>query len=110
MDCYTDPLGWKERLMEGEKVSNVHQEVSSLSNLCTNVRDMDKLFSSIVALGKGMTIILIESIAVEIYSDFSLILQGKVYDLNFNVLAGFVGEGTVRFCVAIDSVCSFSLS
>ncbi|XP_022143442.1 elongator complex protein 5 isoform X2 [Momordica charantia] len=69
LDCYTDPLGWKERLMEGEKVSNVHQEVSSLSNLCTNVRDMDKLFSSIVALGKG-----------------------------------FVGEGTVRFCVAIDSV------
>lgn len=69
LDCYTDPLGWKERFMEGEKISNVDQEVSNLSHLCINVRDMDKLFSSIITLGKG-----------------------------------FVGEGTVRFCVAIDSV------
>ncbi|XP_031738741.1 elongator complex protein 5 isoform X4 [Cucumis sativus] len=65
-----DPLGWKQRFMEGENVSNVDQEVSNLSHLCTNVGDMDKLFSSIIALGK----------------------------------AGFVGEGTVRFCVAVDSV------
>lgn len=93
--------------MEGEKISNVDQEVSNLSHLCINVRDMDKLFSSIITLGKGMTIILIERI-VEWFS--GLILQGKVYELNFNVLAGFVGEGTVRFCVAIDSVCTFSLS
>ncbi|XP_011651354.1 elongator complex protein 5 isoform X1 [Cucumis sativus] len=70
LDCYTDPLGWKQRFMEGENVSNVDQEVSNLSHLCTNVGDMDKLFSSIIALGK----------------------------------AGFVGEGTVRFCVAVDSV------
>lgn len=69
LDCYTDPLGWKERFTGGEKISNVHQEVSNLSHLCTNVRDMDNLFSSIITLGKG-----------------------------------FVGEGTVRFCVAVDSV------
>lgn len=69
LDCYTDPLGWKERFLEGENMSNVHQNVSNLSHLCTNVRDMDKLFSSVITLGKG-----------------------------------FVGEGNVRFCVAIDSV------
>ncbi|XP_038876442.1 elongator complex protein 5 isoform X2 [Benincasa hispida] len=69
LDCYTDPLGWKQRFMEGEKFSNFDQDVSNLSHTCTNVRDMDELFSSIITLGKG-----------------------------------FVGEGTVRFCVAIDSV------
>ncbi|XP_050941734.1 elongator complex protein 5 isoform X3 [Cucumis melo] len=53
LDCYTDPLGWKQRFMEGENVSNVDQEVSNLSHLCTNVGDMDKLFSSIITLGKG---------------------------------------------------------
>lgn len=53
--------------MEGENVSNVDQEVSNLSHLCTNVGDMDKLFSSIITLGKGVTMILILSIVYDFW-------------------------------------------
>lgn len=48
LDCYTDPLGWKERLKprNGEASPNV--------NLCKDVKNLDHLFSLILALGKGI--------------------------------------------------------
>ncbi|KAK1576389.1 hypothetical protein EZV62_005023 [Acer yangbiense] len=50
LDCYTDPFGWKERL----NVKEHSQEASTLSSFCKDVRDLDKLYSSIVELGKGL--------------------------------------------------------
>lgn len=69
LDCYTDPLGWKDRLVESGNTAHLYNEASSGASLCKNVKDMDKLFSSIIDLGKGL-----------------------------------VGQGKVRFCVAIDLV------
>lgn len=50
LDCYTDPLGWKDQ------VPGIHisQEASSIATLCKDVRDLEKLFSSIIVLGKGI--------------------------------------------------------
>lgn len=69
LDCYTDPLGWKDLLVESGNNGSLSNEASAVANLCRNVMDMDMLFSSIIELGKGI-----------------------------------VGQGKVRFCVAIDSV------
>ncbi|KAB1211204.1 Elongator complex protein 5 [Morella rubra] len=69
LDCYTDPLGWKEKLVEPGNNVRISNEASIGVCLCKTVKDMDKLLSSIIELGKGL-----------------------------------VGQGRVRFCVAIDSV------
>lgn len=54
MDCYTDPLGWKVRLMECGSISNQLLEASNTVRLCKDVRDLDNLFLSIIELGRGM--------------------------------------------------------
>ncbi|KAI5339159.1 hypothetical protein L3X38_018431 [Prunus dulcis] len=69
LDCYTDPLGWRERLMECGSAKNLSHEASNIASTCRNVKDVDKLFSSVISLGEGL-----------------------------------VGQGKVRFSVAIDSV------
>ncbi|XP_030952625.1 elongator complex protein 5-like isoform X1 [Quercus lobata] len=69
LDCYTDPLGWKDALLASGNGGSLSNEASTGASLCRNVKDMDKLYSSITELGKGI-----------------------------------VGQGKVRFCVAIDSV------
>ncbi|KAJ4825600.1 hypothetical protein Tsubulata_022671 [Turnera subulata] len=72
LDCYTDPLGWKEQqLKEAGNFADVSGEASpssGLARVCSNVRDLDKLYSLILELGIGL-----------------------------------VGQGKVRFSVAIDS-------
>lgn len=50
LDCYTDPLGWKNRLI-GKDIS---QEASSLSSFCQDVRNLDRLYSLIIERGKGL--------------------------------------------------------
>ncbi|XP_041005741.1 elongator complex protein 5 [Juglans microcarpa x Juglans regia] len=69
LDCYTDPLGWKDRLVDSGNITPLSKEASTGESLCKNIKDMAKLFSSIIELGKGL-----------------------------------VGQGKVRFCVAIDTV------
>lgn len=54
MDCYTDPLGWKVRLMECGSIINRLPEASNTVRLCNDVRDLDKLSLSIIELGRGM--------------------------------------------------------
>ncbi|KAG2714992.1 hypothetical protein I3760_03G055400 [Carya illinoinensis] len=69
LDCYTDPLGWKDRLVDSGNITSLSKEASTGESLCKNINDMAKLFTSIIELGKGL-----------------------------------VGQGKVRFCVAIDTV------
>ncbi|KAM5570056.1 hypothetical protein ABKV19_017193 [Rosa sericea] len=66
LDCYTDPLGWKDQMGQCGSATKLSHDIASI---CGNVKDVDSLFSSIISLGRG-----------------------------------FVGQGKVRFCVAIDSV------
>lgn len=49
LDCYTDPLGWKNWLID----KDISQEASSLSSFCQDVRNLDKLYSLIIERGKG---------------------------------------------------------
>ncbi|GAV89541.1 Hap2_elong domain-containing protein [Cephalotus follicularis] len=51
LDCYTDPVGWKDMLIECGSLS---QEASTTARLCKDVRDLDKMCSSIVELGNGL--------------------------------------------------------
>ncbi|CAN6576775.1 unnamed protein product [Malus baccata var. baccata] len=69
LDCYTDPLGWREGLVECGSAKNLPHEVYKAASVCRNVKDVDTLLSSIISLGEGL-----------------------------------VGQGKVRFSVAIDSV------
>lgn len=54
LDCYTDPLGWKDALLASENGGSLSNEASTGASLCRNVKDMDKLYSSIIELGKGI--------------------------------------------------------
>ncbi|XP_076902752.1 elongator complex protein 5-like [Bidens hawaiensis] len=51
LDCYTDPLGWKQRLKDhGAPLTEAKLNV----NICKDVRNLDGLFSLILALGKEL--------------------------------------------------------
>ncbi|XP_052184278.1 elongator complex protein 5 [Diospyros lotus] len=54
LDCYSDPLGWKDRLMECGTVTNISVEASDTVRLCKDVRNLDNLSSSIFDLGKDV--------------------------------------------------------
>ncbi|KAL9381228.1 hypothetical protein Peur_026885 [Populus x canadensis] len=55
LDCYSDPLAWKDQLMMSGNFTDVSYEASlSLSCVCRNVKDLDKLYSLILELGKGL--------------------------------------------------------
>ncbi|KAJ6421419.1 hypothetical protein OIU84_028737 [Salix udensis] len=54
LDCYSDPLGWKNQHMTSGNFTDVSYEASlSLNCVCKNVKDFDKLYSLILELGKG---------------------------------------------------------
>ncbi|KVI08824.1 Ribosomal protein L5 eukaryotic/L18 archaeal, partial [Cynara cardunculus var. scolymus] len=53
LNCYTNPLGWKDRLKERGAIKTPSIEASLIVNLCKDVRNLDDLFSLIIALGKG---------------------------------------------------------
>ncbi|KAJ8761789.1 hypothetical protein K2173_004601 [Erythroxylum novogranatense] len=65
LDCYTDPLGWRDRLDNFKEIS---RDSSVLVHVYKEVKDIDKLHLSILELGKRL-----------------------------------VGQGKMRFTVAIDS-------
>ncbi|KAK9050165.1 hypothetical protein SSX86_030866 [Deinandra increscens subsp. villosa] len=54
LDCYTDPLGWKERLKDRGATKTPLPEASPNVSLCKDVRNLDDLFSIILTLGKGL--------------------------------------------------------
>lgn len=53
LDCYTDPLGWKEQLKERGAIKTPSTEASLNVKLCKDVRNLDDMFSQILVLGKG---------------------------------------------------------
>ncbi|KAF5778712.1 putative elongator complex protein [Helianthus annuus] len=54
LDCYTDPLGWKERLKDHGVIKTPLTEASLNVTVCKDVRKLDDLFSQILTLGKGL--------------------------------------------------------
>lgn len=73
LDCYTDPLGWKEKLVEPGNNVRISNEASIGVCLCKTVTDMHKLLSSIIELGKGM-VVYYRSIPVHLRSCFSEVI------------------------------------
>ncbi|KAK8941004.1 Elongator complex protein 5 [Platanthera zijinensis] len=51
LDCYSDPLGWKENILQ----SGGHDKptLKESDNVCRDVKDVSKLLSLILELGKG---------------------------------------------------------
>ncbi|XP_057442267.1 elongator complex protein 5 [Lotus japonicus] len=54
LDCYTDPLGWKEKPRKSQNVTNPSHQVSLATTSYKTVKDLDKLFSVITELGRGL--------------------------------------------------------
>ncbi|PKU66125.1 Elongator complex protein 5 [Dendrobium catenatum] len=53
LDCYSDPLGWKEKIRQS---SGPDKPVFTESDyVCRDVKDITKLLSSILELGKGFS-------------------------------------------------------
>lgn len=55
MDCYTDPLGWKDKTRKTVNATNPSQQISLATSSYKSVKDVDKLFSVITELGRGIT-------------------------------------------------------
>lgn len=56
LDCYTDPLGWKEKIRKSANVNDPSHQISLATTSYKTVKDMDKLFSAITELGKGIKV------------------------------------------------------
>ncbi|KAH7656879.1 Elongator complex protein 5 [Dioscorea alata] len=52
LDCYSDPLGWKDRLLKS--ASGAQNPAKSLSSVFKSVKDISKLLSLILELGQGL--------------------------------------------------------
>ncbi|KAL8044803.1 hypothetical protein ABFX02_08G070000 [Erythranthe guttata] len=55
LDCYTDPLGWKTKLVESGSVKQLSPGSSVQVKLCKNVKDLDAILSSVLELGKELS-------------------------------------------------------
>ncbi|CAA6673208.1 unnamed protein product [Spirodela intermedia] len=53
LDCYSDPLGWKARLPSSLRLGG-DASVEELQTLFTDVKDVDRLLSLVLDLGRGM--------------------------------------------------------
>ncbi|KAL1810096.1 hypothetical protein ACET3Z_027086 [Daucus carota] len=54
LDCYTDPLGWKDQLAKCGGISNSSTSTTVSSSLCKDVKNLDKLLTLLVELGRGV--------------------------------------------------------
>ncbi|PON87867.1 Elongator complex protein [Trema orientale] len=54
LDCYTDPLGWKDGLVECASATSPSHEASNIATAYKNVKDVNKLISMIIELGQGL--------------------------------------------------------
>lgn len=54
LDCYTDPLGWKDKTRKSGNVTIPSDQISLATTSYKSVKDMDKLFLAITELGRGI--------------------------------------------------------
>ncbi|KAK7300954.1 hypothetical protein RJT34_11807 [Clitoria ternatea] len=54
LDCYTDPLGWKDKIGKSGNVMDHSRQISLATSAYKTVKDMDKLFLAITELGRGL--------------------------------------------------------
>ncbi|KAL1563157.1 elongator complex protein 5 isoform X2 [Salvia divinorum] len=56
LDCYTDPLGWKSKLLNSGRIANDSLGSSVTVKLCKNVKDLDELLSLVLHRGKELSV------------------------------------------------------
>lgn len=54
MDCYTDPLGWKSKVLESGGAQNLSPGSLVTTEKCKNIKDLDTLLLLIQDLGRGI--------------------------------------------------------
>ncbi|KAL5102394.1 hypothetical protein RYX36_006721 [Vicia faba] len=54
LDCYTDPLGWKDKTRKSGNVNVASERIALDATSYKSVKDMDKLFLAITDLGRGL--------------------------------------------------------
>ncbi|RDX69127.1 Elongator complex protein 5, partial [Mucuna pruriens] len=54
LDCYTDPLAWKDKARKSVNVTDPSHQISLATSSYKTVKDVDKLFSVITELGRGL--------------------------------------------------------
>ena len=75
LDCYTDPLGWKDQLAKCGGISNSSTSTAVSSSLCKDVKNLDKLFTLLLELGRGIVIAQLSSMVTDIgYYMFTVVL------------------------------------
>ncbi|KAF9663984.1 hypothetical protein SADUNF_Sadunf17G0108800 [Salix dunnii] len=101
LDCYSDPLGWKDQLKTSGNFTDVSYEASlSLSCVCKNVKDFDRLYSLILELGKeqiSSVVWLLHSDLHEVKVQFYLDLSVKERIGRAKVVLPFEHQGC-RLC------------
>lgn len=100
LDCYSDPLGWKQKIQNRQNQGNSAKQFSANKENITvyrSVKDITKLMSSTTELGGGI----IYHRAFDLL--LLLCLCPNPYLLTLR-MSGFEGEGKKYFSVAVDSV------
>ncbi|KAK4260597.1 hypothetical protein QN277_003690 [Acacia crassicarpa] len=54
LDCYTDPLGWKNKIQKSRNVKDIPHQSSLITSSYKAMKDLEKLFSVITELGGGL--------------------------------------------------------
>jgi len=54
LDCYTDPLGWKDKTRKSVNATDCSPQISVATSSFKTVKAVDKLFSVITELGRGI--------------------------------------------------------
>ncbi|KAG8384093.1 hypothetical protein BUALT_Bualt04G0082200 [Buddleja alternifolia] len=107
LDCYTDPLGWKSKLMESGSIWNLSPGSSVTVNLCKNVKDLDELWSSILELGKeysadgkGRFVVAIDSVSEMLRHTPVSSVTALLSNLRSHE------ENTIITCLILEILCS----
>ncbi|XP_054810395.1 elongator complex protein 5 [Prosopis cineraria] len=54
LDCYTDPLGWKDKIWKSRNIKDITYQGALISSSYKAMKDLEKLFSVIIELGGGL--------------------------------------------------------
>jgi len=101
LDCYSDPLGWKQKFQNQQNQENRTKQFSTNKENITvfrNVKDVTKLMYSITELGGGTIH------HRGFFLPLMLLCLCPMPNLLMLWMPGFQGEGKRYFSIAVDSV------
>lgn len=82
LDCYTDPLGWKDQLFQRGIIKNKARNDLDYVRLCKDLKNLDLLSKSIIELGKELVGIAKGHFSVAIDSATDLLRDNSLYSVS----------------------------